>query len=161
MIKRREKSFSLQVFWNSLFQRKINVHKNWLRHHSSWAPCGIWMKIKGILKSCFWILLHQDMLSFLYSRIQDYMLSIINEVDSCVASAVSFVWDVKPIFPTFGIRARFSISWLYSMWLDFRINEKRFFDVYSRFDILNPHAIYYMWYILVFVNQIVAHDNVV
>ena len=100
MIKRREKSSSLQVFWNSLFQRKINVHKNWLRDHSSWVPCGIGMKMEGILKSCFWISLHQVTLSLLYSRIQGYMLSLMNEVDSCVASAVGFVWDAKPIFPT-------------------------------------------------------------
>ena len=65
----------------------------------------------------------------------------------------------KLVFPIIGIRAKFSISWLYSMWLDFRIKEKRFLDVYSRFDILNPHAIYYMRYILVLVNQSVAHDH--
>ena len=28
------------------------------------------------------------------------MLSHMNEVDPCVASAVGFVWDVKPVFPT-------------------------------------------------------------
>ena len=69
-----------------------------MRDHSSWAPNGIGMKIEGILKSCFWILLHQGMLSFLCSKIQGYMLSIMNEVDSCVASTVDFVWDAKLVF---------------------------------------------------------------
>ena len=100
MIERRENSLSLQVFWNTLFQRKINVCKNWLRDHSSWIPCEIGMKIEGILKSCFLILLHQGTLSLLCSKIQGYMLSLMNKVDPCVASAVSFVWDAKPIFPT-------------------------------------------------------------
>ena len=89
MIQRRENNFSL---------------KNWLRDHSSWAPCGIGMKIEGILKSFFFIfffiLLHQGMLSLPYSRIQDYMLSLMNEVDPYVASAVGFVWDAKLVFPT-------------------------------------------------------------
>ena len=67
------------------------------------------MKIEGILKSCFWILLHQGMLSLLYSRIQGYILSFMNEVDPCVAFAMGFVWDAKPVFPTIGIRANFNI----------------------------------------------------
>ena len=62
------------------------------------------MKMEGILKSCFWISLHQVTLSLLYSRIQGYMLSLMNEVDPCVAYAVGFVWDAKPVFPTIGIR---------------------------------------------------------
>ena len=100
MIKRRENSFSLQNLGNILFQKKINVLKNWLRDHSSWATCGIGMKIEGILKFCFWILLPQGTFSLLCSRIQDYMLSLMNEVDPCVTFAVGFVWDAKPIFPT-------------------------------------------------------------
>ena len=57
------------------------------------------MKIEGTLKSYFLILLHQGTLSVLCSRIQGYMLSLMNEVDPCVASTVGFVWDVKPVFP--------------------------------------------------------------
>ena len=49
------------------------------------------MKIEGIFKFCFLISLHQDTLSLLYSKIQGYMLSLMNEVNSCVAFAVSFV----------------------------------------------------------------------
>ena len=49
------------------------------------------MKIEDILKFCFLISLHQGMLSFLCSRIQCYMLSFMNEVDSCVASVVGIV----------------------------------------------------------------------
>ena len=59
------------------------------------------MKIEGILKSCFWILLYQGTLSPLCPKIQDNMLSLINEVDPCVAFAVGFVWDAKPFFPTY------------------------------------------------------------
>ena len=58
------------------------------------------MEIEGILKSCLWILLHQGMFSLLCSKIQGYMLSLMNEVDPCVTSAVGFIWDAKPVFPT-------------------------------------------------------------
>ena len=57
------------------------------------------MEIEGILKSCIWILLHQGMFSLLHSKIQGYMLSLMNEVDPSVASAVGFKWDTKPVFP--------------------------------------------------------------
>ena len=98
MIKRKENSFYLQNLGNTLFQRKINVHKNWLRDHSSWAPWRIGMKIERILKFFFWISLHQGTLSLLCFRIQGYMLSLMNEVDPCVASAMGFVWDAKTNF---------------------------------------------------------------
>ena len=84
MIKRRENSFSLQNLKKTLF----------------WAPCGIGMNINGILKFCFWITLHQGTLSFLCSRIQGYMLSLMNKVDPCIAPAMDIVWDAKPIFLT-------------------------------------------------------------
>ena len=45
--------FLCSIFWVHFFVWKSNVLKNWLRDHSSWAPCRIWMKIEGILKSCF------------------------------------------------------------------------------------------------------------
>ena len=56
------------------------------------------MKIEGILKSCFWISLHQGTLSVLCSKIQGYMLSLMNEVDPCVTSTAFFVWDAKQFF---------------------------------------------------------------
>ena len=71
-----------------------------MRDHSSWALCGIRMKIEGILKFCFWISLHQGTLSFLCYRIQGYMLSLMNEVEHYVASAMGFVWDAKLVFWT-------------------------------------------------------------
>ena len=49
------------------------------------------MKIEDIFKSCFLNLTHQGTLSALCFRIQGYMLSLMNEVDRCVASAVGFV----------------------------------------------------------------------
>ena len=72
-----------------------HIRVNWLRYHTFWAPCGIGMKIEGILKFCFWISLHQGMQN---SRLQaishEWSRSVI------VASAVCFVWDAKPDFPT-------------------------------------------------------------
>ena len=104
MIKRRENAFfSEESFEYTFPKRKINVLKNWLRDHLSWAPCGIGIKIESILKSFFLlILLHQCRLSLLYSRIQDYMLSLMNEVNPCAAFVVGFVWEAKPAFSTQG-----------------------------------------------------------
>ena len=81
MMKRKENSFSLQGEKEGLSSR-INVHKNWLRDHSSWAPCGVEIKIKSIPKSWFWISQYQGTLSILCFRIQGYMLSLMNEVYS-------------------------------------------------------------------------------
>ena len=87
--------------WVTLLFSLEHIHVNWLRDHTSWAPCGIGMLIRGILKSLFWILLHQGTLAILCSRIQGYMLSLMNEVNLCfVVSAVCFVWDAKPDFAT-------------------------------------------------------------
>ena len=58
------------------------------------------MKVEDILKSYLHISLHQGTLFVLCSRTQCYMLSLMNEVDPCVASAMVFVWDAKPIFLT-------------------------------------------------------------
>ena len=52
----------------------------------------------------FWISLHQGTHFLLCSRIQGYMLSLMNKVDPCVAYVVGFVWDAKLVFPTIGIR---------------------------------------------------------
>ena len=49
-MKRKENSISLQGEEKELSLR-FNVHKDWLRDHTSWAPCEIEMKIKGILNS--------------------------------------------------------------------------------------------------------------
>jgi len=38
--------------------------------------------------------------TLLCSRIQGYMLSLINKIDPCVAFVACFVWDAKPVFPT-------------------------------------------------------------
>ena len=116
--KRKENSFSLQGEEEGLSLR-INVQKNWLRDHTSWALCGIGMKIKGILKSCFWISLHQGTPSCsLFLKLRNSMLSHMNEVDPCVAFAMGFVWDEKLVFPTIGIKANF-ISYLCNMLIGF------------------------------------------
>ena len=85
------------------------------------------MEIEGILKSCLWILLHQGMFSLLHSKIQGYMLSLMNEVDPSVAYAVGFVWDVKPVFPTIGIKAGFQYHLCIPCWVSFRIQKKNHF----------------------------------
>ena len=124
-MKRKEISFSPQGEEEGFFFENLCT-KDWLRDHTSWAPCGIEMKIKGILKSRFWNALHQGTHPFLYSRIHGYMFIFHDWSKSVfVASAVYFVWDTKPDFPTM-VSERSSISCLYNMWLNFRIKEKTF-----------------------------------
>ena len=74
---------------------RINVQKDWLRDHTSWAPCGIEMKIKGILKYWFWISLHQGTLPILWSRIQGYMLSLMNEVDPWLLLLLCVLYEIQ------------------------------------------------------------------
>ena len=93
-MKRKENSFSLQGEEEGLPLR-INAHKDWLRDHSSWAPCGIEMKIKGILKSWFWISQHQGTLSILCSRIQGYMLSLMNEVNPWLLLLLCVLYEMQ------------------------------------------------------------------
>ena len=101
MIKRREYSFSLWNLGNTLFQRKINVYKNWLRDHTSQAgTMWNWDEDWRSFFFFFWISLHQGTHFLLCSRIQGYMLSLMNKVDPCVAYVVGFVWDAKLVFPT-------------------------------------------------------------
>ena len=70
-----------------------------MRDYTSWAPCGIVIKIEGFLKILFayyfLFSLHQGTLSILCSRIQSCMLSLMNEVNPCVASVACFVWDAN------------------------------------------------------------------
>ena len=94
MTKIKENSFSLQWEEEELSLR-INVHKDWLRDHSSRAPYGIRMMIRGILKSWFLISLHQGTLSILCSRIQAYMLSLMNEVDSCLLLPLCVLYEMQ------------------------------------------------------------------
>ena len=53
------------------------------------------------------------------------MLSHMNEVDTCVASSVGFVWDVKPVFPTIGIKAGFQYHLCITCWVSYRIYKKK------------------------------------
>ena len=93
-MKRKENSFSLQGEEEELSLR-INVQKDWLRDHTSWAPYGIEMKIKGILKYWFWISLYQGTLSILCSRIQGYMLSLMNEADPCLLLLLCILYEMQ------------------------------------------------------------------
>ena len=113
MMKRKRKKNSLQweeeeeqqnllkrtFLWESVSK------KDWLRNHSSRAPCGIGLLIRGILKSWFWISLHQGTLSILCFRIQGYMLSIMNEVDSCLLLPLCVLYEMpNHIFQKFDPR---------------------------------------------------------
>ena len=92
-------------------KRKINVRKNWLRDHTSWASCEIGKKIECLFKilstSCFLFSLHQSTLSILCSRIQSCMLSLMNKVDRWFASVACFVWGTKLFFPTMMTQNKF------------------------------------------------------
>ena len=126
--KKRKQFFSImrRTFFENQRTKRLIERPHFL------GTMWIEMKIKGILMSWFWISLHQGTLSILYSRIQGYMLSFHQWSRSViVASAMCFVWDAKPFFPRIGIRARFSISCLYNMWLGFRIKENHFFVLFS------------------------------
>ena len=92
-MKRKLNSFSLQ--WEEELSLRINIQKDWLRDHTSWAPCGIEMKVKGILKSWFWISLHQGTLFILCSRIQGYMLSLMNKVDLCLLLPLCVLYEMQ------------------------------------------------------------------
>ena len=94
MLKRKEISFSPQGEEEELSLR-INVQKDWLRDHTSWAPCEIEMKIKGILKSWFWISLHWGTLSIFCSRIQGYMLSLMNEVNPWLLLPLCVLYEIQ------------------------------------------------------------------
>ena len=96
------------------FLLRINVDKDWLRDHSSWVPCGIGMLIRGILKSRFWILLHQGMLSIFCSRILSYMLSLMNEIDPCLLLSLYVLYEMKNQIFQQLVLERSSISCLYS-----------------------------------------------
>ena len=93
-MKRKENSFSLQGEEEGFFFEN-QCTKDWLRDHTSWVPCGIEMKAKGILKSWFWISLHQGTISILCSRIQGYMLSFINEVDPFLLLPLCVLYEIQ------------------------------------------------------------------
>ena len=63
MIKRKENSFSPQGEEEGFFFENLCTKR--LRDHTSWAPCGIEMKIKGILK-CFGFEFHHTKVQFLF-----------------------------------------------------------------------------------------------
>ena len=109
-----------------IFSLRINVHKDWLRDHTFWASCGIEMKIKGILKSWFWSFLHQGTLFILCSKIQGYLLSLMNEVDPWLLLSLYILYEMQNQIFQQLVSKRSSISCLYNMWLGFRIKENSF-----------------------------------
>ena len=92
---KEKKSVFLHMEKNKDFSLRIYVQKDWLRDHTSWASCRIEMKIKGILKFWFWISLYQGTLSILYSRIQGYMLSFMNEVNLYLLLPLCVLYEIQ------------------------------------------------------------------
>ena len=115
------------------------------------------MLIKGILKSWFWISLHQGTLSILCSRIQGYMLSLMNEVDPCLLLLLYVLYEMQNQIFQQLVSKWSSIPCLYNMWLSFRIKEKPFSWCFYFFAVnffciivsLNPYAMFYIWDICV------------
>ena len=66
-----------------------------MRDHTSWTPCGIEIKIKGILKYWFWISRHQGTLSILCFIIQGYILSLMNEVNLCLLFSLYVLYEMQ------------------------------------------------------------------
>ena len=64
MMKRKELVF-LHKEKKKDFSLRINVQKDWLRDHISWAPCGIEIKMKCILK-CLGFEFHCIKVRFLF-----------------------------------------------------------------------------------------------
>ena len=113
--KEKKKVFFLYKEKKKDFSLRINVQKDWLRYYTSWAPCGIEMKIKDILNSWFWISLHQG-----------YMLSFMNEVDPWLLFPLCVLYGIQNQIFQQMVSKRSSISCLYNMWSSFRIKEKPF-----------------------------------
>ena len=95
---KEKKTVFLYVEKKKDFSLRIYVQKDWLRDHTSWAPFGIEMKIKGILKYWFWISPHQGTLSILCFRIQGYMLSLMNEVDPWLLLPLCVLYEIQNQF---------------------------------------------------------------
>ena len=56
------------------------------------------MLIRGILKSCFLISLHEGTLSIFCSRIQGYMLFLLNEVDPYLLLLLFVLYEMQNQF---------------------------------------------------------------
>ena len=97
-LKEEKTVFLCSIFWlHFSFGKSTYLKTDWeTTHLRHCVDLGWRLKVFSSLVFS----LHQGTLSALCSRIQGYMLSLINEVDPCVASAVGFVWDAKLAFPT-------------------------------------------------------------
>ena len=124
---KEKKSVFLHMEKKKYFSLRIYVQEDWLRDHTSWAACGIEMKIKGILKFWLWISLHQGTLSIMYSRIQGYMLSFMNKVDPCLLLPLYVLYETQNQIFQQMVSEQSSISCFHNMWLSFRIKEKPFY----------------------------------
>ena len=78
----------------------------------------------------FWISLHQGTLSILCSRIQGYMLSFMNKIDSCLLLPLCILYEIQNQIFQQLVSERSSISCLYNMWLGSRIKENNFLGVF-------------------------------
>ena len=146
---------------------RINVLKDWLRDHTSWAPCGIEMKIKDILKSWFWISLHQGTLSILCSKIQGYMLSLMNEVYPCLLLSLCALYEMQnQIFQQLVLECLQYHACITCDWV-FRIKENSFLGdliFYSKiFYILVARVVWYRYmlgFINLLLNELIEHVSI-
>ena len=99
--------FFFNLFIKSLTSGIFNLQFNNLLQvliegHTSWVSSGIWMKIEGLLKilSTSYFEFHYIKVRFpiLCSRIQVWMLSLINGVDLILLLLYWFVCDANPCF---------------------------------------------------------------
>ena len=104
--------------------------KDWLRDYTSWTPCGIEMKIKGILKFWFWISLHQGTLSILYSRIYGYMLSFMNEVDPWLLLLLCVLYGIQNQIFQQLLQAQADVSPGLKAFLEDQNNSPLFYNVF-------------------------------
>ena len=112
------------------FSLRVNVHKDWLRDYTSWTPCGIEMKIKGILKFWFWISLHQGTLSILYSRIYGYMLFFMNEVDLWLLLLLCVLYGIQNQIFQQLLQAQADVSPGLKAFLEDQNNSPLFYNVF-------------------------------
>ena len=87
-------------------------------------------RLKVFLSLDFWISLHQGTLSILCFKIQGYMFSFMNKVDSCSLLPLCILYEIQNQIFQQLISERSSISCLYNMWLSSRIKENNFLGVF-------------------------------
>ena len=125
------------------------------------------MKIKDILKSWFWILLHQGTLSILCSKIQGYMLSLMNEVYPCLLLSLCVLYEMQnQIFQQLVLERLQYHDCITCDWV-FRIKENSFLDdlifCSKIFYVLVARVVWYRYmlgFINLLLNELIEHVSI-